>query len=207
MHGRCARVKRTKKRPAGLAICWLWTRRFLNLRHGDLLLQIFLTQVVAGTDQPQRRVNHEKRQHPDEQQVHKQAHEVECRIQLADVRVGVGLVLHETDVGARMALAAIATRLAGSLAMRIRCRPDIVRPVAVPAARRLHVAAQHPELGVKGVAIGAELVLVTGPADRGRLHAERCRGGLLMACAVWQSEHTGAPILPACDRLAVDPSK
>ena len=57
-------------------------------------------------------------------------------------------------------------------------RPHVVRPVAVPAARRLHVAAQRSQLRVEGVAVSGELVLVAVAADGRGLHAEGRFSGL-----------------------------
>src|SRR5208337_4758845 len=55
--------------------------------------------------------------------------------------------------------------------------PNVVRSMAVPATRRLHVAAQRTQLRVEGVAVGGEFIFVAIPADRRGLHAEgRFRG-------------------------------
>src|SRR5436305_8991048 len=101
---RCARVKRTKKRPAGLTVGWVWTGASSTSSMWTSIGR-FLADLMAGSDQPQHRVDHKKRQYPDEQQIHKQAHEIERRVQLPHPRVGMRLVLPKVHVGARMALA------------------------------------------------------------------------------------------------------
>ena len=120
----------------------------------------------------------EEREHTGQQQVHKQPHKIKPRIQLAVARIGVWLILHEARVGA-----GVATAASGNQVGRVDGRsgigrgPHVVRSMAVPATRRLHVAAQRTQLRVEGVAVGGELVLVAVAADRRGLHAEgRFRG-------------------------------
>ena len=84
-----------------------------------------------------------------QQQVHEQADEVERRIQFAIARVGMRLILHEAGVGARMAPAAGRHQICfGDRRSRVGCRQHIMRSVAIPAARRLHIAAQRTQLRV-----------------------------------------------------------
>src|SRR5947207_10683580 len=180
---RCARVKRTKKRPVLGAVSWSWT----GLWTGDSRtsgmgssLSAFLHLVVSGTDQPQCRMDHEECQHSNQQQIHEKAHKEERRIELAHARVGVRLILHKADIGAGVTLAAgdhEVSRIHGR--MRIGGGPDVVSFVAVPAPRRFYIAAQCAQLRMEGIAIGAELVFVAGAADGRRLHAKSSRGGLL----------------------------
>lgn len=100
-------------------------------------------------------MNHEEGENTDQQQIHKQPDEVKAGIELAVARVGVGLILNETLVGARMALAA-GLNEAGLIDGRIRIagRQHLMRAVAVPAAGGLDVAAERAELRVEGVTVG-----------------------------------------------------
>ena len=99
--------------------------------------------VVPRADQPQDCVDHEEGKHADEKQVHEQAHKVEAGIELAIMRVGVGLVLNKADIGAGVAAAA-GLHQVGPVDRRPRIAggKDFMRPVTVPAARRLHVSAE-----------------------------------------------------------------
>ena len=56
---------------------------------------------------------------------------------------------------------------------RIDGRQYLVRPVAIPAPRRLHVTAQRAQLRVERIPVGRKLVRMARPANRRRLHAER----------------------------------
>ena len=114
----------------------------------------------------------EEGQHSDKKQVHEQAHKVERRVELTHTRIGMRLILHEVDIRAGVALAARGHQV-GLVhgGMGIGLVAHIMRFVTVPAARRFHVAAQQ------------------------------AAGGCSMAWAVWQSEHTGALILPAATAL------
>ena len=140
----------------------------------------FPAQVIPGPDEPQDRVDDEEGQHSDKKQVHKKAHKVKRRVELAHARIGMRLILHEIDIRASVALAA-GSHQVGLVhgGMRVRLGAHIMRFMTIPTARRFHVAAQRAELGMECVAICAELVLVAGTADRRRLHAEPGRGGLL----------------------------
>src|SRR5664280_266050 len=101
----CARVKRMKYRsPAWL--CALLTASCCKSAILASLCRTRLDLLVSRADQPQYGVNHEERQYPGQQQVHEQADIEEGRIQLAVVRVGMRLILHEAGVSACMTLAA-----------------------------------------------------------------------------------------------------
>src|SRR4051812_6588654 len=78
---RCARVNRTKKRPVFLGAS-VWTGNSWTSGMGTSS-NFFLAKFVSGADQPQRRMDHEKCEHSGQQQVHEQANEIECRVQLA----------------------------------------------------------------------------------------------------------------------------
>ena len=98
--------------------------------------------------------------------------------QLAIVRVGVGLILHEAQVGSGMATAAGGDQV-GLVDGRSRIGggPHVVGSMAIPAAGSFNVAAERAQLRVEGVAVSGELVLVAVAADRRGLHAEgRFRG-------------------------------
>src|ERR1035438_3959037 len=167
----CARVKRMKNRSPA----WLGALLISCLRSALLasLCRPCFDLLVSRADQPQYGVNHEERQYPCQQQIHEQADKVKGRIQLAIVRVGVWLILHEAGVGARVALAAgghqvgRSNRRAGGGG-----RQYIMRSVAVPAARGLHVAAQRAQLRVECVPVSGQLVLVARTADRRGLHTD-----------------------------------
>ncbi len=120
-------------------------------------------------------MNNEKRKHAGQQQVHEQPHIIDFRIQLAVVRVGVGLVLHKARVRALVAGAASLNQV-GLINRRARIggRQYLMRAVAVPASRRFNIAAQQAKLRVERIVICRELIRVARSADRRRLHAEFC---------------------------------
>ena len=137
-----------------------------------------LDLAIARANEPQDGVNHEEGEHAGQQQVHKEPDIVKPGTQLAIVRVGVGLILHEAQVGAGMAAAAGGDQV-GLVDGRSRIGggPHVVGAVAIPAAGSFNVAAERAQLRVEGVAVGGELVLVAVAADRRGLHAEgRFRG-------------------------------
>src|SRR5665213_246736 len=138
-------------------------------------LRLLLDLVIARADQPKYRVNDEESKRAGEQQVHKQPHKINFRIQLAVARIGMRLILHKTDV--RPLVAGAASRNQICFVDRrtwIGCRQNLVGAVAIPAPCRLNIAAQQSQLRVERVVISGELVSVARSADRRRLHAE-CR--------------------------------
>ncbi len=117
--------------------------------------------VVSSANQPQDGVEHEEAENADEKDVHEQANEVKAGAQGAVVCIGVRLIFDEACVGPGVALAAGSDevcRIDGREG--IGRRPDVVGAVAIPAARRFHVAAESAELRVEGVVVGGEHLLV-----------------------------------------------
>ena len=84
------------------------------------------------------------------------------------------LILHKAQIGVLVAPPA-GRHQVGLRHRRVRIggRQNPVRLVAVPAPRRLDVAAQHTKLRVKGIPVRRQLILVARSANRRRLHAKR----------------------------------
>ena len=130
---------------------------------------------------------------------------IEPRTQLAVVRVGVRLVLHEAEVGAGVAAAA------GSHQIGLvdgRCRD---RTRAARRARRGNPSSEPfrhsrpASPAASGRCRGRWRTCLCGSCRRSAWTAcgTPTSVGCRIACAVWQSVQTGAFILPPGDRLAV----
>src|SRR6185437_2680505 len=131
-----------KNRP--LAVASVRTVSTASSKSGILAspLRLLLDLVVTRADQPKKRMNDEECKRSGEQQVHKQPHEINLRIQLAITRIGMRLILHKADVRALVARAARLHQVGlidGRL--RIRRRQNFMRAMAVPAPSRLNVSA------------------------------------------------------------------
>src|SRR5215831_14765712 len=154
--------------PVAAVSVWVWTGACSSSGMLASICRLSPDLVESGTNQPQNRVNHKKSKDADQQQVHEQAHIEESRIHLAIMCIGVWLILDKADIRSGVALSAGRDQV-GLVdgGTRIGCRIDLVRPVAVPATRSLHVSAQRAKLRVEGVAIRRKLFLVARSADRG----------------------------------------
>lgn len=132
-------------------------------------------------------MQHEESEDAHQQKIHEQGGIMQPGVMRPVVWIGVRIILHETGVGARMALSASRDQLSGrDRRLRIRGGKYGMVAMTILAARRLLVT-QSRHLGMEGIAPGGEFIFMATSACRGGLHLKLRRahpGDLVCGMAI-----------------------